>query len=203
MFLMSLEINRLGWQPDKVLENQWESDDEFDSEYDLKVEEVEDVKEIFPAICEKLEKSNLVKFRVEGFGDLPWPVDVSIDLMTVLEQLADLLRFIEDYKSSSFSLDFYEQGTERRLIFSHVGNFGNIKCLPLVMKNNNIASNSKDSWGQYIEEEPLTRQNLKSMICNLITTFVSLAHEIGPTLTSHKCFQEWCNDKYIANCWRR
>ena len=71
MFLMSLEINRLGWQPDKVMENQWESDDEFDSEYDLKVEEVEDVKEIFPAICEELEKYNLVKFRVEGLGDLP------------------------------------------------------------------------------------------------------------------------------------
>ena len=71
MFLMSLEINRLGGQQDKVLENQWESDDEFDSEYDLKLEEVEDVKEIFPAICEELEKSNLVKFRVEGFGDLP------------------------------------------------------------------------------------------------------------------------------------
>jgi hypothetical protein len=198
---MCLEINRLKWRQEQVLENQWESDDEFDSEYDLKLEEVEDVKEIFPAICEELEKSNLVKFRVEGFGDLPWPVDVSIDLMTVLEQLADFLRFIEDYKSSSFSLDFYEQGTERRLIFSHVGNFVKINCLPLVMKSNNIANNSKDSWGQYIEEEPLTRQNLKSMICNLITTFVSIAHEISPTLTSHKCFQEWCNDKYIANCW--
>ena len=44
MFLMSLEINRLGWQQEQVLENQWESDDEFDSEYDLKLEEVEDVK---------------------------------------------------------------------------------------------------------------------------------------------------------------
>jgi len=203
MFLMSLEINRLKWRQEQVLENHWESEDEFTSEYDLKLEEVEDVKELFSALCEKLEKSNLVKFRVEGFGDLPWSVDVSIDLMTVLEQLADLLRFIEDYKSSSFSLDFYEQGTERRLIFSHVGNFVNINCLPLVMKSNNIANNSKDSWGQYIEEEPLTRQNLKSMIGNLITTFVSIAHEISPTLTSHKCFQEWCNDKYIANCWRR
>lgn len=148
MFLMSLEINRLGWRQEQVIENQWESDDEFDSEYDLKLEEVEDVKEIFPAICEELENSNLVKFRVEGFGDLPWPVDVSIDLMTVLEQLADLLRFIEDYKFSSFSLDFYEQGTERRLIFSHVGNFVKINCLPLVMKSNNITNNSKDSWGQ-------------------------------------------------------
>jgi len=54
MFLMSLEINRLGWQQDKVWENPWKSDDEFDSEYDLKLEELEDVKEIFPAICEDL-----------------------------------------------------------------------------------------------------------------------------------------------------
>ena len=129
-------------------------------------------------------------------------IQLSIPIGTIL-QLADLLRFIENYKSSFFYWDFYEQGTERLLIFSHVGNFVNINCLPLVMKSNNIANNSKDSWGQYIEEEPLTRHNLKSMICNLITTFVSIAHELGPTLTSHKCFQEWCNDKYIANCWLR
>jgi hypothetical protein len=129
-------------------------------------------------------------------------MQLSIPIGTIL-QLADLLKFIENYKSCSLSWDFYEQGTERLLIFSHVGKFVNINCLPLVMKSNNIANNSKDSWGQYIEDEPLTRHNLKSMIGNLITTFVSIAHEIGPTLTSHKCFQEWCNDKYIANCWRR
>ena len=203
MFLMCLEINRLKWRQEQVLEKQWASEDEFTSEYDLKLEEVEDVKEIFPAICEELEKSNLVRFRVEGFGELPWPVDVSIDLMTVVEQLSDLLKFVEYSNSSSFCLDFYEQGIERRLIFSHVEKVVKINCLPLVMESNNIASNSKDSWGQYIEEEPLTGQNLKSMICNLITTFVSIAHEICPTLTSHKCFQEWCNDKYIANCWVR
>lgn len=203
MFLMCLEINRLKSRPDQVIENQWESEDEFNSEYDLKLEEVEDVKEIFPAICEELEKSNLVRFRVEGFGELPWPVDVLTDLMTVLEQLSDMLKFVEDSNSSSFCLDFYEQGIERRLIFSHVEKLVRINCRNLVMESNNIANNSKDSWGQYIEEDPLTRHNLKSMICNLITTFVSIADEICPTLTSHKCFQEWCNDKYIANCWVR
>ncbi|MEG3838563.1 hypothetical protein QUA46_28600 [Microcoleus sp. MON2_D6] len=200
MFLMCLEINRLGWRQEQVLENPWVSDDEFNGDYDLKLEEIEDVKEIFPVICEELEKSNLVRFRVEGFGELPWPVDVSIDLMTVVEQLSDLLKFVEDSNSSSFCLDFYEQGIERRLIFSHVEKLVKINCRPLVMESSNIANNSKDSWGQYIEEEPLTGHNLKSMICNLITTFVSIAHDICPTLTSHKCFQEWCHDKYIANC---
>ncbi len=57
-------------------------------------------------------------------------IQLSIPIRTIL-QLADLLRFIENYKFSSFYLDFYEQGTERRLIFSHVGNFVNINCLPL------------------------------------------------------------------------
>jgi hypothetical protein len=37
------------------------------------------------------------------------------------------------------------------------------------------------------------------MIYNLITTFVSIAHEIFSTLTDRKCFQEWSNDKYSVS----
>ncbi len=196
MFLMRLEINRLGWQPDPVIEDQLEADDEddydeFDSEYEVKLDEVEDVREIFSLLCEELQNSNLVRFRVEGFGGLPWPVDVSIDFLTVVEQLSDVLKFLDTSEASTGYLDFYEQGTQRRLIFNKIDNLIKINCQGILI--NNHADNSHISWGQDIEEEPIEQKYLKNMICELVKTFVSISNEVSPNLTRNIFFQEWCN----------
>lgn len=194
MFLMSLEINRSGWRLNPLINDIDESNDE----YNFQLEEVENVEDLFPEICDQLENSNLVKFRVEGFGELPLPVDVSTDLMIVIEQLSDFLKFLDTWKASTGYLKFYEQGIERQRIFTKVGNLVKINCHPLLAINESAKEN-QPAWGQNIAEEPLDKKSLKIMIGNLILTFVSIASELCPTLTNHKCFQEWCSDKYIAN----
>ncbi|MUL36521.1 hypothetical protein [Gloeocapsopsis dulcis] len=202
MFLMRLEINRLGWQQESVIENQWESEDEIDREYETKFEEVEDVIEILFVLCKELEESNLVRFRVEGFGKMPWPVDVRTDFEIVLEQLPDLIKFLDTTEAITGYLDFYEQGIERRLVFNKVGDLVKINCQPFPVINK-PSDEPGDSWGQDIQEEPIDITHLKQMICDLIRSFVLIANELCPIWTSHELFQEWCSDKYIADCLQR
>lgn len=199
MFLMRLEINRLGWQQEQVIENQWESDDEFDSEYEIKLEEVEDVIEILFELCKRLEESNIVRFRVEGFGNSPWPVDVQTDFEIMLEQLPNLLKFLDTSESGTSYLEFYEQGIERQLVFTKIGDLIKINCHQMVVYDGDYV----DSWGQDIEEEPIQLKSLKLMICDLVRSFISIANELCPTWTSHELFQKWCRDKYIADCLQR
>lgn len=148
MFIMSLEINRSGWRAMPLINDIDESNDK----YNFNLKEVESVEYLFPEICDQLEKSNLVKFRVEGFGKLPWPVDVSTDLMIVIEQLSDLLKFLDTSEATTGNLNFYEQGIERQIIFTKVGKLVKINCHPLLAINESAKEN-QPAWGQNIAEE--------------------------------------------------
>jgi hypothetical protein len=201
MFLMRLEIDKLEWQQKPVAENQWENEDEndeFDSEYEIKLEEVEDVREILFFLCNGLEESNLVRFQVEGFGDSPWPVDIEADFEIVLEQLPQLLKFLDTTASSTADLDFYEQGIERQLVFTKTGDLIKINCQPLPVANR-LNEPPQDDWGQDIEEVPIESASLKNMICNLIRNFVLIANELYPEWTDHELFQEWCREQNISS----
>ena len=196
MFTMSLDIDRLGERTEAVNANQPEFEEEFEDDYGLTIEDVEDVTGIFALIGDALEESNLVRFRVECFGS-PWPVDVRTDLLTVLEQLSELLKFLNTPESTIGFLDFYEQGIERQLVFSKIeDNLVKLNCHKLL----EYAGKQEQDWGQELEEEPIKLASLNLMICNLIKSFVAIADELCPTLTSHKFFQEWCREKYIADC---
>ena len=50
---------------------------------------------------------------VSGFGDPAWPVDVRTDLSVVIEQIPGVLGQLR--LGLGCSLDFYEQGIERRI----------------------------------------------------------------------------------------
>jgi hypothetical protein len=199
MFFMCLEIDRDGWPQESTIVSQPEiedEDDELDNEYDINLEEVQDVIEILFFICNKLEESNLVRFRVEGFGEVKWPVDVKTDFEIVLEQISDLLRFLAIPELSNSCLEFYEQGTQRKLVFLKIDSLIQINCY----KTDCYVGSLESSWGQDIEEEPLEPAFLKNMICNLIRNFVSIANELCPEWTAHELFQEWCREHYISSC---
>lgn len=67
-------------------------------------------------ICEQLASRNFLKFHVSGFGDLAWPVDVRTDLCVIMEQIIEILGQLR--VGVNCSLDFYEQGIERRILFT-------------------------------------------------------------------------------------
>jgi len=199
MFLMKLEINKAGWSQQHIpIENQWTEDDE-ENYYNINLDKVEDVREIFWAICRKLEDSNFVRFRVEGFGNLPWPVDVATDFMILLEQFSEFLQFLHTLELNIGYLDFYEQGVETKLIFTKEINSIKINCRPLY---DSYYETPDLDWAKESVEEIIEKESLENMIYELIRTFVSIANELCPEFTNNKYFQEWCNDKYISKSWQ-
>jgi len=196
---MSLNIDRTRQQTNTLDGNQPQIEEEFEDDFAnyFSIEDVEDVEGIFTLICDELEELKLVNFRVEGFGNVPWPVDVRTDLCIVIEQVYDFLIFLNTSDLTTSNLDFYEQGIEKQLVFTKIeDDLVKINCHKLYeyLREPDI------DWGQDIEEEPIKLASLKLMICSLIKSFVAIANELCPTLTSHRFFQEWCRDKYIADC---
>jgi hypothetical protein len=110
--------------------------------------------------------------------------------LTVIEQIPDLFKFLDSELSTAY-LEFYEQGIQRKITFRKEENLIRINC---------YGSKPEATWGKDIEEKPIEKTYLKTMICELIKSFVAISNELCPTLTSHRCFQEWCSNKYIENC---
>jgi hypothetical protein len=82
------------------------SDDELDCEM-----------AVLARLCASLANTGQVNFVVSGFGEKLWPVSVCVDLCTFLEQLPVVCEQIMQ-RADHFEFDFYEQGIERRLIFT-------------------------------------------------------------------------------------
>ena len=95
----------------------------------------------------------------------------------------------------------YEQGVERKLIFTKLGELVQVQCKPVKFECRGVKTVGEgQSWGQDEEEQLIKLSRLKTMICQLVKTFVLLANKLDPELANHEYFQEWCRNKYIANC---
>lgn len=68
--------------------------------------ELDDVRSILADVCELA--SDAGRFIVAGFGQDRWAVDVSTDLLVLMEQLPEA--FIAMESGAPFAIDFYEQG---------------------------------------------------------------------------------------------
>jgi hypothetical protein len=167
--------------------------------YDIEIEEIENIQDLLYYVCEGLEDYNLAKFIIEGFGKSPWPVDISTDLLSVLDQLPDFLKFLDDPNCDVECLDFYEQGIQRRIIFNKQKNTLEITCKPFSpssLKNNTLNTD----WGNSTKEYTIEKKEIKNMICKLIVTFISLTNEYFPELKNNQFFREWCENKYFVDC---
>lgn len=59
-------------------------------------DEDDDISTVIQELCEVLEDTGIVQFRVGGFGQDIWPVDVAIDLASILEQIPEAIRSISE-----------------------------------------------------------------------------------------------------------
>ena len=78
-------------------------------------QDFECLEDLVMEICDNLSEDKEVIFKVQGFG-MRWPLDIRTDLSVIVPQLKNTIniRRITGYSS----LDFYEQGIERKLEFS-------------------------------------------------------------------------------------
>ena len=207
MFIMQLEINIPEEESKLSATNQFaysqtQEEEEFRREFYQDFGKIQTLNCLFYLLCDRLERANIVKFQIEGFGKEPWPVDVGTDFDTVIEQCCDFLEFLETPNSNTGEIYLYEQGVERKLIFTKLGELVKVKCKPVKFKYCGVTKTvgESQSWGQDEEEQLIKLSRLKTMICQLVKTFIFLAKKLDPELANHEYFQEWCCNKYIANC---
>ncbi|WP_043680804.1 hypothetical protein [Streptomyces xylophagus] len=75
----------------------------------------EDYESLVMDTCQLLAETDC-RFHVAGFGQDPWPVDISYDLSSVMEQLPEAIASLGDGKPAQ--IDFYGQGVERLVTFA-------------------------------------------------------------------------------------
>ncbi|MFJ4583274.1 hypothetical protein [Streptomyces echinatus] len=85
----------------------------------------EDYESLVMDACELLAETDC-RFDVAGFGQNPWPVDVSYDLSSVIEQLPRARTALR--RGERARIDFYGQGVERVVTFDPVGERVTMTC---------------------------------------------------------------------------
>jgi len=142
--------------------------------YDL---ELDNVISILSDLCEFAQSKRGV-FRVGGFGQAQWPVDVRTDLCVVLEQLPKVLSAVKSGKPSV--LDFYEQGIQRRIIFTPAATDYEVTCA---------------AFSRYWEPSPATERighaALVRMLSGVLDEFMGFMHRVAPTLEQHPWIRNW------------
>ncbi|WP_020395662.1 hypothetical protein [Thiolinea disciformis] len=130
----------------------------FDSELDSIVSLVH-------YLCAYISEQEQCRFRISGFGDNDWPVDIRTDLATLVPQLPQALLGIE--RSEVFNLDLFEQGVERYINFK-----------PSVEGQWVIKCNSLTAWIPHPETQTLSTTELKSMLESFFSVFLDYLRKI-------------------------
>ena len=68
-----------------------------------------------------------LSLHISGFGENPWPLEDSTELIIFLEQLPSVL--LDAQKRHPFKIEFYEQGFERELNFTPRPDGYRIDCI--------------------------------------------------------------------------
>lgn len=138
-------------------------------------EKLDDLGLLLDDICQALEESGDVGFRVRICTLDYWPVDVGTDLCVVVEQLEDLLRALVENRDGR--LDFYEQGVERTVLFMHDAGCMMVKC------ENRLDRSSGMSM--------IGKSEVVEQLCALARDFLRVAEGSCPVPASQSLFAEW------------
>ena len=145
-------------------------------EYDRNLD---DIRSVLIDICRAAEDHSL--FIVSGFGQDYWPVDVGTDLVVFLEQLPEVIHSVTEKISGE--LDFYEQGVERKIIFSPKKTHYNLMCI------------SSTDWQPNPKNETIKQNDFKNMLIKIKSEFILLTQEVAPWLLKNDWLISW-----IKNC---
>ncbi|MGW7333575.1 hypothetical protein ACWGIU_34235 [Streptomyces sp. NPDC054840] len=126
--------------------------------------------------CQLLSETD-ARFLVSGFGQEEWPVSVSYDLSSVIEQLPQAIDSLQSGRS--VEIDLYGQGIERRLTFTPTGDTTEIRCV------------SGTAWRPDPEVEVLSRAAALELLTGLAADFGSALRRAAPELAMVTPFAKW------------
>lgn len=152
------------------------------NKYDVKEydDELDDGRSVIADICEIFADTEKIQFIVSGFGDIRWPVDCRFDLPIIIEQLPEIIIKMKN-DDFNFSLDFYEQGIEREVIFKGDKNNVILKCL------------SRNSWIPEPSKIVIEKGEIYKIFNKLYEDFLYYSEILCNELANHYLFKEWMN----------
>ncbi|WP_157522019.1 hypothetical protein [Mitsuaria sp. 7] len=135
----------------------------------------DDVRSMLMDVCGALDPRS--KFRVSGFGQERWPVDVSCDLGIFLEQLPYALRRLQTGQAAQ--IDLYEQGVERSIEWVPDGTVCVATC------------RSWTDWKPEPSVETVAMRDVIEMMSTALETFLSTMSQMASGLLAHPWIVEW------------
>lgn len=135
-----------------------------------------DFDSIVMELCTVLASSDCF-FRIGGFGQSDWPVDIRYDLSTLIEQLPETLGAVRSRLPAT--IDLYGQGIERTLRFDFGGNFVNVSC------------DSRTRWKPEVNIQGMTYSGLLSMLESVAKEFAESLRLVWPRLATLPPFLGW------------
>ena len=132
-------------------------------------------------LCQVLAENDCY-FRIGGFGQSDWRVDVRYDLSTLIEQLPDTLDKVRSRLAAE--IDLYAQGVERTLRFEINGDFVTVLC------------ESRTSWTPEFSVEDIGYSGLLSMLESVATEFAESLRLVWPQLANSMPFVKWLEGRH-------
>ncbi|MFF3774502.1 hypothetical protein [Streptomyces sp. NPDC002232] len=142
----------------------------------LETELSDDYESLAMDACQLLSETD-AQFIMSGFGQDEWPVDVSYDLSTVIEQLPSAMESLRQGRSTE--IDLYGQGIERRLIFTTSNNVTEIRCV------------SRTSWRPHPEVETVPHDEALKLLAGLAGEFGAALRRAAPEFARRTPFATW------------
>jgi hypothetical protein len=135
-----------------------------------------DYESVVMELCSRLAETDCV-FRMAGFGQEQWPVDIRYDLSTLIEQIPELLSGLRS--NGSVEVDLYGQGVERTLSFVVAGNRVTATCI------------SRTGWIPSPDVEEIDLSELLAMIESVAFEFAKFMRMVWPQCAKMAPFMEW------------
>ncbi|MBQ0989361.1 hypothetical protein KBX08_04555 [Micromonospora sp. H61] len=135
-----------------------------------------DYESVVMELCSRLAETDCV-FRMAGFGQEQWPVDIRYDLSTLIEQLPELLNGLRS--NGPVEVDLYGQGVERTLSFVVAGDRVTATCA------------SRTGWIPNPDVEEIELAELLAMIEAVAFEFAKFLRMVWPQCAKMAPFADW------------
>ncbi|MHB9861852.1 hypothetical protein [Streptomyces sp. YIM S03343] len=140
------------------------------------LELAEDYESLVMDACELLAETDC-RFHVAGFGQDPWPVDVSYDLSSVIEQLPQACTALR--RKERARIDLYGQGIERVIAFDPVAEQITMTCT------------TQTSWLPDPATETASLSDAEDMLAALAHGFRRALDRACPDIAAREPFARW------------
>ncbi|WP_154685996.1 hypothetical protein [Streptomyces himastatinicus] len=136
----------------------------------------EDYESLVMDVCQLLSQTDC-RFHVSGFGQDSWPVDISYDLSSAIEQLPEALESLQ--RGLPAKIDFYGQGIERLVTFTPGRKSVIIKCT------------SNTAWAPDPDTEEVSLGKVEGMLVAFARDFKISLERACPDVAALDFFAGW------------